>query len=177
VASAEPLLVVLAGRPGTGKTTLARRLAADLRAAHLRGDAIATAILRSSLTDIPDEAGEAAYGVLREVALGCLACGTSVVIDAVNATPQRRAIWPAVADSAAVRLVVLETLLSDSDEHRRRVEARRSEFAGHIPHGWALVMSQPYEPWDEARDGPRVEIDTGGPDAGYTQALGALACG
>jgi predicted kinase len=34
------LLVVLLGQPGTGKTTLAKRLAAELRGAYIRLDAI-----------------------------------------------------------------------------------------------------------------------------------------
>jgi predicted kinase len=39
----------LAGRPGTGKTTLGRRLAAELRAAYLRIDAIEAAVVRCRL--------------------------------------------------------------------------------------------------------------------------------
>lgn len=42
----QPLLVVLAGRPGTGKTTLGQALASELRAAFLRIDAIETAVVR-----------------------------------------------------------------------------------------------------------------------------------
>jgi ATP-dependent 26S proteasome regulatory subunit len=42
-----PLLIAVVGRPGTGKTPLARMLAAKLHAAHLRLDAIQAAVLRS----------------------------------------------------------------------------------------------------------------------------------
>ena len=41
------MLVVIAGLPATGKTTLARPLARELRAAYLRIDTIETAILRA----------------------------------------------------------------------------------------------------------------------------------
>lgn len=37
---ATEILIVLAGRPGTGKTTVARGLAAERQAAHVRVDAV-----------------------------------------------------------------------------------------------------------------------------------------
>lgn len=42
----QPLLVFIGGKLGTGKTTLARLLVAELRAAYLRTDAIVLPILR-----------------------------------------------------------------------------------------------------------------------------------
>jgi predicted ATPase len=59
-----PLLIVLAGRPGTGKTTLARALCARLEAVYVRVDAIETAALRSGLSH---PIGPPGYFVAREV--------------------------------------------------------------------------------------------------------------
>ncbi len=42
------MLIVFAGRPGTGKTTLSQLLASQLKAAVLRIDAIETAIVRTA---------------------------------------------------------------------------------------------------------------------------------
>ncbi len=84
----QPLLVVLAGRPGTGKTTLGQALASELRAAFLRIDAIETAVVRCGLAQPP--VGPVGYAVAHEIAAATLALGTPVVIDAVNPVPEAR---------------------------------------------------------------------------------------
>lgn len=43
------MLIVMGGLPGTGKTTLARLLAARIGAVHLRVDTIEQAIVRSGV--------------------------------------------------------------------------------------------------------------------------------
>jgi predicted kinase len=169
----EPLLVVLAGRPGTGKSTLGRLLAAELGAAYLRIDAIETAVVRCGLAQPP--VGPVGYVVAHEVAAATLALGTSVVVDAVNPVPQARAGWHAVASSA--RLVVFETVLADEAEHRRRVAAREPDLAGQVVPSWDDVMASDYVTWDEARDGARHVIDMTNTETGASAALGHLGHG
>lgn len=48
------MLIVFAGRAGTGKTTLSRRVAADRGAALLRVDAIETAVVEVGLADLSE---------------------------------------------------------------------------------------------------------------------------
>lgn len=161
------LLVVLAGRPGTGKTTLGRRIASELRAAYLRVDAIETAIIRCELARPP--VGPVGYVVAHELAAATLSVGTPVVIDAVNPVPQARAGWQQL--ESVGRLVVFETTLPDPAEHRRRVERRRPDLAGHDVPTWAQVEAGEYEPWDEHRDGPRHVVDMTSTEPGVACAL------
>ncbi|MFE5683837.1 AAA family ATPase [Streptomyces sp. NPDC056512] len=49
----ESMLIVIGGLPGTGKSTLARLLAARIGAVHLRIDTIEQAIVRSGLAKRP----------------------------------------------------------------------------------------------------------------------------
>jgi predicted kinase len=155
------VLVVFVGRPGSGKTTLARLLAAELKAAHLRMDAIETAVIRSGLAMPP--LGAVGYFVAHEVAASCLLAGVPVVVDAVSPVAEARAGWRALATTASTELRVVEVVVTDPAEHRRRVEARESDMDGLLVPTWEQVTSLVYEPWDEQRDGPRLLVVNDGP--------------
>ena len=144
------------GRPGTGKTTLARLTAAELTAAHLRIDAIEAAVIRSGLAEPP--LGPVGYAVAHEVASSCLAAGTPVVVDAVSPVPKARAAWLGLARAAGVPVRMIEVVVSDPVEHQRRVEARLSDVAGLVVPTWRQATAVVYEPWDIARDGPRLVV-------------------
>ena len=167
-----PLLVVMAGRPGTGKTTLAGRIATTLRAAYLRIDAIETAIVRSGLATPP--VGPVGYVVAQEVAAGTLAAGVSVVADAVNPVPEARAGWRELGARTRTPIVVFETRIADEEEHRRRVTARTPDLAGLVVPSWEQVMAAEYVAWDDLRDGPRHVIDMTDTAAGVRAALDVL---
>jgi predicted kinase len=152
-----PLMVAVVGRPGTGKTTLARMLAIELRAAHLRLDAIQAAVVRSDVAQT--SYGLVGYLVAQAVAAGCLAVGTPVVVDSVSAVPNARRGWTRVAEQAGATLRVIELGLSDPVEHRHRVKSRVSDLPGVAVPSWEVVMAGVYAPWDDDRDGPRLVVD------------------
>ncbi|NEE50673.1 AAA family ATPase, partial [Streptomyces sp. SID8455] len=70
------------GLPGTGKTTLARLLAAHIGAVHLRVDTIEQAIVRSGLARHP--VGPAGYTVGYALAEEHLQQGLTVIAESVN---------------------------------------------------------------------------------------------
>jgi predicted kinase len=169
----DPALVVLAGRPGTGKTTLARKLAAALPAAYLRIDAIETAVIRCGLARPP--VGPVGYAVAHEVAASTLGAGVSVVADAVNPVAEARQGWRDLASRTGARLVVFETVVADRAEHRRRVTQRRPDLDGQTVPTWEQVQVSDYLAWDEVRDGTRIVVDMIDADEGYRTALRHLA--
>lgn len=148
-------LIVLCGRPGTGKSTLATALARRLPACYLRVDAAETALKRTGMP-----VGIEGYAVVHELAVSNLQLGHNVVVDAVNPVPQSRAGWAEAAARGRARLVMVETFLPDVSEHRRRVEERSADIPGHRMPTWDEVISSEWTPWDEERDGERICVDT-----------------
>lgn len=144
-----PWLCVLAGRAGTGKTTLAQALARATGVCCLRVDAVETALGR-----VQDHVGAAGYAVVHELAVSNLPLGHDVVVDAVHPVPASRAAWTQTAARAGARLVVLETVLPDGREHRRRVETREADIPGHRVPTWEDVQADGWVAWDVERDGP-----------------------
>jgi predicted kinase len=145
------MLIVLSGLPGVGKTTIARALARAIGAVHVRIDSIEEAMRRAGWK----VEGEG-YRVAQAVAEDNLRVGRTVIADCVNPWPLTRSEWRAVADRAGARVVDVEIICSDLDEHRRRVEARSPDIQGHSLPTWSEIVARDYRPWD--RD--RVVIDT-----------------
>jgi predicted kinase len=145
------MLVVLSGLPGVGKTTIARELAASMGAVHLRIDTIEQA-LRNAGVEVEGEGYSVAYAVAEDN----LRLGRIVVADCVNPWPLTRDEWRSVAERAGVRAVVVEIVCSDVEEHRRRVESRSADIAGHRVPTWMEVLERDYRPWSS----DRLVIDT-----------------
>jgi predicted kinase len=143
------MLIVLSGLPGTGKTSIARILVRQCHATYLRIDTIEQAILAS--LRVPNDFGAVGYVVAYELAKTNLCLGGTVVADAVNPLTAIREAWRAVAASASSEIVEVEVVCSNTGEHRRRVESRRADIAGHVLPTWDEVQSREYEPWGSNR--------------------------
>jgi predicted kinase len=162
-----PGLIVLAGLPGTGKSSVARALAERLGAVWLRVDTLEAAMLEAGLSR-SFETGLAAYIGIREQARDHLRLGRWVVIDAVNGVREAREMWSDLCAALAVEKRVIELVCSDAGEHRRRVELRPQPTPPLPKPTWEQVQQREYLPWDE----PHLVVDTIGPfDEGLTRIL------
>ena len=148
------MLIIFGGLPGTGKTTIARELARQIGAIHLRIDSIEQAIRDCS----PDAVGldEAGYRVAYAVAEDNLRLGRTVVADSVNPLQITRDAWLEVGRRAQAIIMEIEVICSDSREHRARVETRESDIFGLRLPSWEQVISREYHPWDRKH----IVIDT-----------------
>lgn len=159
-----PVLICLSGLPGTGKSTVARNLAARSGALWLRLDRIEQAMRASHMrTDDLADGGYAAAGAMAGAALEQ---GYSVIADCVNPITLTRTAWQAVSAAAGARHLDVELVCSDAEAHRRRVETRQPEVVGLRLPDWQAVQARDYEPWsvpvlrlDSARDTPEGLVD------------------
>ena len=156
------VLVVFSGLPGTGKSSIARAVAARSGAVWLRIDSIEQAIrdadpARGTLND-------AGYRAAFAAAEDNLRLGRDVVGDSVNPWMRTRDAWRDVGLRAGAAGLEVETVCSDLEELRRRVETRTSDVPGLVLPDWRAVIERDYHPWKRR---PLV-LDTA--------ALGVPAC-
>lgn len=148
------MFIVFAGLPGTGKSTIARALAAELDAVWVRIDSIEQAIRASGVidSDLKDAGYHAAYAVAEDN----LRLGRTVIGDSVNPWMLTRNAWRDTGLRAGVRVVEIETICSDAQEHRRRIETRVTEVPSLVLPTWQDVIDRDYHRWDREH----VTIDT-----------------
>ncbi|KQT54000.1 MULTISPECIES: AAA family ATPase [unclassified Aureimonas] len=147
----EAVLLILSGRPGAGKTTLARRLAGELGATYLRIDTI-----EETIAAVGSGVGALGYTVAYAIARDNLDAGNTVIADCVNSIEITRIAWRAVAAAAGRNALEIEIVCSDPVEHRRRVEARLT--GGKSRPTWADVVARE----DERRTPPVPRVETAG---------------
>lgn len=148
------VLISLGGLPATGKSTLARAMARETGAVHLRVDTIEQAVVRSGLADHP--VGPVGYAVGYALAEDHLRQGLTVIAESVNPLAVTRDAWRDVALRSGARLLEVETVCSDPAEHRRRSAERTVDIPGLPLPTWEEITACLYEPW--ARD--RLVVDT-----------------
>lgn len=161
-------LYILSGLPGSGKTTMATRLALSIGAAHVRIDTIEQALRDVCRMSVEDEGYRLAYRVAGDILRG----GVSVVADSCNPLEVTRRAWGQVAVEAGVAHVNIEVVCSDADEHRRRVEQRPATVPNLRLPTWGDVVQREYDAWTSER----VVLDTAGKavDASVRELLAAL---
>lgn len=133
---AQPTLIAIGGLSGTGKSTLAARLAPSLEpspgALVLRTDVERKRMFATPETErlSPDhyseEISDRVYGTLYKKAEHALAAGQSVIFDGVSAKPQERDGIAAIAAAAGAHFAGL-WLEAPLETQIARVEARRGD--------------------------------------------------
>ena len=149
-----PVLVVVSGLPATGKSTVAGRLAQQVKAPYLRVDRIEQAIV--DWTALMHPVGPVGYAVAHQIAAEQLALGLDVIVECVNPITVTRDGWLQTGKSAGAAVIEVELFCSDAAEHERRVLTRPSDVEGLTKPDWDQVRKREYEPWSR----PHLAFDT-----------------
>jgi hypothetical protein len=188
VAGARPLVVVVMGRSGTGKSTQARALADALGFEAVSSDRVRKQQAGLPPTERPDAATrarlytpartEAVYAALRERAVARAAEGEGIILDATySARAERDALRHALAEANVPHVMVELTAPEDALEDR--LAARDAEGDDVVSDARASdlpMLLARYEAPDALEDARHVRIPTteADPDATTEAVLRAL---
>jgi len=153
-------LIVFAGLPGTGKSSLAEAVGRQLSIPVFAKDWIEGALVRGRLqpTDAAGPSlGFASYELLTTLAERQLSLGQSVILDSVASPPAMRAAWHGLAAQYSAGWRVVECRCSDEAVHLARLEGQVRGIPGWHELAWGDVqkVAANYAPWDE----PRLVLD------------------
>jgi len=150
------MLIVTAGLPGAGKSTIADILGEKLGIPVISVDPLESAILSAGI-DADQPTGLAAYLVAETLASSVMAAGNSVIVDAVNAVNPAREQWVALAARHGDAIKFIEVVCSDPEVHRERLEARNRNLPHVSEPTWHAVEQSldEYDDWS----GPSAEVE------------------
>ena len=147
-----PTLYIFAGLPATGKSTLAKKLAACTGAIYLRIDTIEQGIRDLCTYEVEGEG----YRLTYRIADDNLKIGISVIADSCNPIELTRDEWNEVAIKAGAAFVDIEVICSDKEKHMKRVNTRNNEVQNLVLPSWTEVENREYHDWTRER----IMIDT-----------------
>lgn len=148
----KPILFILSGLPGSGKSTLSQFLARKYRIPYLRIDTIEQGLRDLCHIDVVAEGYELSYRIAAEH----LKLGFHVVADSCNPISLTRMAWETVAKNNHSDFINIEVVCSDKDEHRHRIETRKTEIENLKPLTWEDVENRIFHSWESER----IIIDT-----------------
>jgi predicted kinase len=161
----EPFLVVFAGAPGVGKSTLARALARELHAAYLDKDTIKDTALdlgrEMNVENATQFAGALSYKLLIPIARDNLTVGTHVIVDSPAGYRSFQDAIEQLVRGIKVDFRLIECITTDDALLRERIERRAPGLPEHRVRDW--------DAYQQARDrlermsGPRLVLDTAEP--------------
>jgi predicted kinase len=143
-----PTLILFAGMPGSGKTTLARKVARTLGISVFAKDRVQRVLRDHNLASANTGDG---YYIILDMADEQLSLGLSVILDATFPLDHFRTVASETAVRHKAYFCAFYCYCSDDNMWRDRMNQRVHYVPGWKPVGWddVLRMREYYQPWDD----------------------------
>ncbi|HET9921471.1 MAG TPA: AAA family ATPase, partial [Ktedonobacteraceae bacterium] len=169
----KPVLIIVNGLPGTGKTTLARRIASDVGLPAFSRDGLYETLydaLACESNGCPPLLGHASFTLLYAIAGSILAAGQSLIVEGFFGNPELRGGQFLQLQQAHDFEPFQIMCRTDGEVLLKRILARIESGERHVGHQDRIWVEQNKERLSEylpplAPGGQLVEIDTTTPDS------------
>jgi len=153
--TAKPVLLLLSGLPGTGKSFLARRLAEALPFVIIESDVVRKILFPQPLYTAQESRW--VHRTCHALMAKLLKRGVRVIYDATNLIEYHRELVYRIAQKAGARLVVVKTVASE-EVVRERLRARQEEARELSDADWRVYRRMASR--QEQVSHPHLVIDT-----------------
>ncbi len=153
--TADPVLIMMSGLPGSGKSHLSRMLAERVRAVVIESDVVRKALFRQPCYSADESA--AVHRACQQLMRRLLTRGVRIIFDATNLVEfQREAIYN-VARGSGAQLLIVRTVAPQEIVHQR-LERRREGADSASDADWRIYRRMARREQEIRK--PHVRVDT-----------------
>jgi predicted kinase len=162
-----PMLILVTGLPGTGKSSVASMIASTVGGAVLSHDWAMSGLrpypeIQSVLSEMePSGHRVVGWSILTALARSQLRDSRTVILDGVARSPEVTQCLR-MALTEGTRLILVSTRCSDRGLHRSRIEGRERDIPNWYEFTWERV-EQALDQWEEPVE-PDLRLDSADPE-------------